>query len=181
MNPKNETLNRKGVDVYHMTKKKKKKKDKEVRTKESIEKYLEEIGGFSPLPPEQEISLACRIRKGDEDALDHLVKANLRFVVTVAKKYQNQGLSLSDLISEGNIGLMMAIARFDTNKGCHLITYALWWIRQAILKAIYEKSRMIRLPPNLVLCQNSAGSPYVFSAKVFTCSVRSNAGVIRFQ
>ncbi|TVQ23451.1 MAG: RNA polymerase sigma factor RpoD/SigA [Spirochaetaceae bacterium] len=110
--------------------------------------YLKEINKVALLTREEETSLAKRAELGDEVAKHKLVQANLRFVVNVAKKYQNQGLPLSDLISEGNIGLMNAIERFDVSKGYHFISYAVWWIRQAILKAICEKSRMIRLPLN---------------------------------
>ena len=110
--------------------------------------YLREINRIPLLTREEENHYARLAEKGDKFAKDKLVQANLRFVVNVAKKYQNQGLPLSDLISEGNIGLMNAIERFDVNKGYHFISYAVWWIRQAILKAICEKSRMIRLPLN---------------------------------
>jgi RNA polymerase primary sigma factor len=110
--------------------------------------YLHEINKIPLLTREEEDHYARLAEKGDKAAKDKLVQANLRFVVNVAKKYQNQGLPLSDLISEGNIGLMNAIERFDVNKGYHFISYAVWWIRQAILKAICEKSRMIRLPLN---------------------------------
>jgi RNA polymerase primary sigma factor len=110
--------------------------------------YLKEINKIPLLTREEETDYATRAEKGDEVAKHKLVQANLRFVVNVAKKYQNQGLPLSDLISEGNIGLMNAIERFDVSKGYHFISYAVWWIRQAILKAICEKSRMIRLPLN---------------------------------
>lgn len=110
--------------------------------------YLKEINKVSLLTREEEDHYARRAADGDKEAKDKLVSANLRFVVNVAKKYQNQGLPLSDLISEGNIGLMNAIERFDVDKGYHFISYAVWWIRQAILKAICEKSRMIRLPLN---------------------------------
>ena len=110
--------------------------------------YLKEINKVPLLTREEENHYARLAEKGDKAAKDKLVQANLRFVVNVAKKYQNQGLPLSDLISEGNIGLMNAIERFDVNKGYHFISYAVWWIRQAILKAICEKSRMIRLPLN---------------------------------
>jgi len=137
--------------------KKKKKKEKEVRTKESIEKYLEEIGSFSPLPPEEEINLACRIRQGDEEALDQLVKANLRFVISVAKEYQGQGLPLQDLISEGNLGLIKAAQRFDETRGFKFISYAVWWIRQSILQALAEQSRVVRLPLNRVGAINKVG------------------------
>ena len=110
--------------------------------------YLKEINKIPLLTRDEEKDLARRAREGDEIAIRQLVQANLRFVVNVAKKYQNQGLPLTDLISEGNIGLMNAIERFDVDKGFHFISYAVWWIRQAILKAICEKSRMIRLPLN---------------------------------
>lgn len=110
--------------------------------------YLKEINRIPLLTREQEDRYARAAEKGEKSAKDMLVKSNLRFVVNVAKKYQNQGLPLSDLISEGNIGLMNAIERFDVDKGYHFISYAVWWIRQAILKAICEKSRMIRLPLN---------------------------------
>jgi RNA polymerase primary sigma factor len=110
--------------------------------------YLKEINRIPLLTREEEDRYARRAAKGDKAAIDKLVSSNLRFVVNVAKKYQNQGLPLSDLISEGNIGLMNAIERFDVDKGYHFISYAVWWIRQAILKAICEKSRMIRLPLN---------------------------------
>jgi RNA polymerase primary sigma factor len=110
--------------------------------------YLKEINRIALLTREEEENLARRAAAGETDAKNKLVQANLRFVVNVAKKYQNQGLPLADLISEGNIGLMNAIERFDVDKGYHFISYAVWWIRQAILKAICEKSRMIRLPLN---------------------------------
>ena len=113
-----------------------------------ISLYLKEINRIPLLKRDEEDHYARRAREGDKAAKDKLVQANLRFVVNVAKKYQNQGLPLSDLISEGNIGLMNAIERFDVDKGYHFISYAVWWIRQAILKAICEKSRMIRLPLN---------------------------------
>ena len=110
--------------------------------------YLKEINRIPLLSREEEEDSARRAAKGEQAAKNKLIKANLRFVVNVAKKYQNQGLPLADLISEGNIGLMNAIERFDVSKGYHFISYAVWWIRQAILKAICEKSRMIRLPLN---------------------------------
>lgn len=110
--------------------------------------YLKEINKIQLLTREEEYDLAMKAASGDKEAQDKLVKANLRFVVNVAKKYQNQGLPLMDLVSEGNIGLINAVERFDATKGYHFISYAVWWIRQAILKAICEKSRMIRLPLN---------------------------------
>ncbi len=114
----------------------------------SLDVYLRDISRYPLITQADEVRLAQRIRQGDEEALDTLVRSNLRFVVSVAKKYQNQGLPLADLISEGNIGLINAIDRYDVDKGYHFISYAVWWIRQAILKAICEKSRMIRLPLN---------------------------------
>lgn len=112
--------------------------------------YLKDINRIPLLTREEEVELATRAAKGDKAAKDRIIQANLRFVVNVAKKYQNHGLDLVDLISEGNIGLITAIERFDVSKGYHFISYAVWWIRQAIMKAIYEKSRMIRLPSNRV-------------------------------
>jgi RNA polymerase primary sigma factor len=138
-----------------MANKKRKKNDN--RTKQSIEKYLEEIGGYSPLPPEEEIELARRIREGDATALDRLVKANLRFVISVAKEYQGQGLPLQDLISEGNLGLIKAAQRFDETRGFKFISYAVWWIRQSILQALAEQSRVVRLPLNRVGAINKVG------------------------
>jgi RNA polymerase primary sigma factor len=135
----------------------KKRKTTENRTKQSIEKYLEEIGGYSPLAPEDEIELARQIRKGNARALDKLVKANLRFVISVAKEYQGQGLPLQDLISEGNLGLIKAAQRFDETRGFKFISYAVWWIRQSILQALAEQSRVVRLPLNRVGAINKVG------------------------
>lgn len=135
----------------------KKQKKTETRPKQSIEKYLEEIGGFSPLPPAEEIELTRRIRKGESSALDKLVKANLRFVISVAKEYQGQGLPLQDLISEGNLGLIKAAQRFDETRGFKFISYAVWWIRQSILQALAEQSRVVRLPLNRVGAINKVG------------------------
>ncbi len=135
----------------------KKKKITENRTKQSIEKYLEEIGGYSPLHPDQEVELAKLIRKGQYQALDKLVKANLRFVISVAKEYQGQGLPLQDLISEGNLGLIKAAQRFDETRGFKFISYAVWWIRQSILQALAEQSRVVRLPLNRVGAINKIG------------------------
>jgi RNA polymerase primary sigma factor len=122
---------------------------KEVVSDENIlSRYLKEINKISLLTREEEVRFATLARQGNQKAREKLLQANLRFVVNVAKKYQNQGLPLTDLISEGNIGLINAIERFDVDKGYHFISYAVWWIRQAILKAICEKSRLIRLPLN---------------------------------
>lgn len=118
------------------------------RESQSLDKYLQEIGKVSLLNPEQEIELAIRIKKGEQLALEQLTKANLRFVVSVAKQYQNQGLSLGDLINEGNLGLIKAAKRFDETRGFKFISYAVWWIRQSILKAAADNSRTIRLPHN---------------------------------
>ena len=120
------------------------------RESESLEKYLQEIGREELLSSDEEVELAQRIRKGDRKALDRLTKANLRFVVSVAKQYQNQGLSLSDLINEGNLGLIKAAEKFDETRGFKFISYAVWWIRQSILQAIAEQSRIVRLPLNQV-------------------------------
>lgn len=120
------------------------------RESQSLEKYLQEIGKIELLAPEEEAVLTIKIRKGDQKALDRLVKANLRFVVSVAKHYQNQGLTLPDLINEGNLGLIKAAQGFDETKGFRFISYAIWWIRQSIIQALAEQSRIVRLPLNKV-------------------------------
>ena len=116
----------------------------------SLDKYLQEIGKVDLITAEEEVELAQRIKKGDEIALEKLTKANLRFVVSVAKQYQNQGLTLPDLINEGNLGLIKAARRFDETRGFKFISYAVWWIRQSIIQAISEQSRMVRLPLNKI-------------------------------
>lgn len=120
------------------------------RDSASLEKYLQEIGHEELISPEEEVELAQRIKKGDRQALEKLTKGNLRFVVSVAKQYQNQGLSLSDLINEGNLGLIKAAERFDETRGFKFISFAVWWIRQSILQALAEQSRIVRVPLNQV-------------------------------
>lgn len=133
------------------------------RESQSLDKYLQEIGRVELLKPADEIELAQNIRKGDYEgkiALERLVKANLRFVVSVAKQYQNQGLSLGDLINEGNLGLIKAAKRFDETRGFKFISYAVWWIRQSILQALAEQSRIVRLPLNRVGALNKIGKKF---------------------
>ncbi len=125
-----------------------------VRESQSLDRYLSEIAKTELLSPEKEAELAAKAKKGDRKALEELIKANLRFVVSVAKQYQNKGLSLPDLISEGNIGLIKAAINFDETRGFKFISYAVWWIRQSIMQALAEKSRQIRLPVNKVGTQN---------------------------
>jgi RNA polymerase primary sigma factor len=130
------------------------------RESQSLEKYLQEIGKVDLITPEEEVILAKRIREGDQRALEKLTKANLRFVVSVAKQYQNQGLTLSDLINEGNLGLIKAAKRFDETRGFKFISYAVWWIRQSILQALAEHSRIVRLPLNRVGSLNKIGKAF---------------------
>src|SRR5687768_5525461 len=120
------------------------------RESQSLDKYLQEIGKVDLLSPDDEVELAKRIKDGDQIALEKLTKANLRFVVSVAKQYQNQGLSLGDLINEGNLGLIKAAQRFDETRGFKFISYAVWWIRLSILQALAEQSRIVRLPLNKI-------------------------------
>src|SRR6202789_2067967 len=130
------------------------------RESQSLEKYLQEIGKVDLITPEEEVQLAIRIKQGDQRALEQLTKANLRFVVSVAKQYQNQGLSLSDLINEGNLGLIKSAQRFDETRGFKFISYAVWWIRQSILQALAEQSRIVRLPLNKVGLTNRIQKAY---------------------
>jgi RNA polymerase primary sigma factor len=130
------------------------------RESQSLEKYLQEIGKVELITPEEEVKLAIRIKQGDQKALDKLTKANLRFVVSVAKQYQNQGLTLPDLINEGNLGLIKAAQRFDETRGFKFISYAVWWIRQSILQALAEQSRIVRLPLNKVGLTNRIAKAY---------------------
>ncbi len=130
------------------------------RESKSLDQYLLEIGKVDLITPDQEIELARRIKKGDRLALESLTKANLRFVVSVAKQFQNQGLSLGDLINEGNLGLIKAAERFDETRGFKFISYAVWWIRQSIMQAIAEQSRMVRLPLNRVGTLNKLGKAF---------------------
>ena len=126
----------------------------------SLDKYLQEIGKVELLTAEEEVALAQRIRQGDQAALEKLTKANLRFVVSVSKQYQNQGLSLPDLINEGNLGLIKAAQRFDETRGFKFISYAVWWIRQSILQALAEQSRIVRLPLNKIGSLNKINKAY---------------------
>ncbi|MDX1908351.1 MAG: sigma-70 family RNA polymerase sigma factor [Bacteroidia bacterium] len=130
------------------------------RESQSLDKYLQEIGKVELLTPDEEVELARRIKQGDQVALEKLTKANLRFVVSVAKQYQNQGLSLGDLINEGNLGLIKAAKRFDETRGFKFISYAVWWIRQSILQALAEQSRIVRLPLNRVGALNKIGKAF---------------------
>jgi RNA polymerase primary sigma factor len=130
------------------------------RETKSLDKYLQEISKVGMITMEEEVQLAVRIRSGDEIAIQKLAKANLRFVVSVAKQYQNNGLSLGDLINEGNVGLIKAASRFDETRGFKFISYAVWWIRQAILQALAEQSRVVRLPLNRVSALNKLSKTF---------------------
>ncbi len=130
------------------------------RESQSLDRYLQDISKVELLTTEQEIELAVRIKNGDQQAMEILTKANLRFVVSVAKQYQNQGLSLGDLINEGNVGLIKAAKRFDETRGFKFISYAVWWIRQSILQALAEQSRIVRLPLNRIGALNKIGKAY---------------------
>ncbi|MGE5797008.1 MAG: RNA polymerase sigma factor RpoD/SigA [Ignavibacteria bacterium] len=130
------------------------------RESKSLDTYLQEIGKVDLLTPDQEIELAKKIKKGDKEALEALTKANLRFVVSVAKQFQNQGLSLEDLINEGNLGLIKAAQKFDETRGFKFISYAVWWIKQSIMQAIADQSRMVRLPLNRVGSLSKIGKAY---------------------
>ncbi|MFM6923920.1 MAG: RNA polymerase sigma factor RpoD/SigA [Ferruginibacter sp.] len=130
------------------------------RESQSLEKYLQEIGKVELISPEEEVKLAIKIKQGCQKSLEKLTKANLRFVVSVAKQYQNQGLTLPDLINEGNLGLIKAAQRFDETRGFKFISYAVWWIRQSILQALAEQSRIVRLPLNKVGLTNRISKAY---------------------
>ena len=132
------------------------------RESKSLDKYLQDIGKIQLITAEEEVELAQKIRAGDQQALDKLTTANLRFVVSVSKQYQNQGLSLPDLINEGNAGLVKAAKRFDETRGFKFISYAVWWIRQAILQALAEQSRIVRLPLNKIGAINKINKAYSF-------------------
>lgn len=134
-----------------------------VRNDESINRYLSEISKFERITPEEEVELSVRIKKGDTIALQKLVTANLRFVISVAKQYQNQGLSFSDLINEGNVGLVKAASKYDETRGFKFISYAVWWIRQSIMQAISEQTRVVRLPINRISSINKIAKaiPYL--------------------
>ena len=132
------------------------------RESQSLDKYLQEIGREELITAEMEVELAQRIKKGDQIALEKLTKANLRFVVSVSKQYQNQGLTLPDLINEGNLGLIKAAQRFDETRGFKFISYAVWWIRQSILQALAEQSRIVRLPLNKIGSINKINKMYAF-------------------
>ncbi len=137
------------------------------RESQSLEKYLQEIGRVNMITAEDEVELARRIKTGDTDALETLTKANLRFVVSVAKQYQNQGLTLGDVINEGNLGLIKAAQRFDETRGFKFISYAVWWIRQSILQALAEQSRIVRLPLNKVGSLNRINKAFAFLEQEF--------------
>lgn len=130
------------------------------RESQSLDKYFQEIGKVELITPEEEIDLASRIKKGDRGALEKLTKANLRFVVSVAKQYQNKGLPLSDLINEGNLGLIKAAQKFDETRGFKFISYAVWWIKQSIMQAIADQSRMVRIPLNRVAALTKIGKAF---------------------
>jgi len=133
----------------------------------SLDKYLQEIGRVDLITADEEVALAQKIKQGDQRALEKLTKANLRFVVSVAKQYQNQGLSLPDLINEGNLGLIKAAQRFDETRGFKFISYAVWWIRQSILQALAEQSRIVRLPLNKIGAINKINKTYNSLEQIF--------------
>ncbi len=140
-----------------------------ITTRESLalDKYLNDISKIDMLTPDEEVKMAQRIREGDQEALEILTRSNLRFVVSVAKQYQNQGLSLADLINEGNVGLIKAARRFDETKGFKFISYAVWWIRQSILQAIVENSRIVRMPLNKASSYNKVNDAYLSFVQEF--------------
>jgi RNA polymerase primary sigma factor len=142
-------------------------RDSKNRANQSLDKYLQEIGETPLLTPEEEIDLSQRIKKGDEEALERLIKSNLLFVVSIAKLYQNKGLSLGDLINEGNLGLVKAALRFDETRGFKFISYAVWWIRQGILQALAEQPRVVRIPMNRVNGLSKIGKAYAVLEQEF--------------
>jgi len=142
-------------------------RDSKNRANQSLDKYLQEIGETPLLTPEEEIDLSQRIKKGDEEALERLIKSNLLFVVSIAKLYQNKGLSLGDLINEGNLGLVKAAIRFDETRGFKFISYAVWWIRQGILQALAEQPRVVRIPMNRVNGLSKIGKAYAVLEQEF--------------
>jgi len=146
----------------------------------SLDKYLQEIGRVDLISPEEEVILARRIKSGETEALRKLVKANLRFVVSVAKQYQNQGMSLPDLINEGNLGLMKAAQRFDETRGFKFISYAVWWIRQAILQALAEQARIVRLPVNKIGSINRINRAFAHCKKWLLRKVNSSGNINRY-
>jgi len=137
------------------------------RDSDTVDKYLREIAKIEMISSEKEVELAYKIKKGDDKALEKLVNSNLRFVISVAKQYQNQGLSLPDLISEGNIGLIKAAKRFDATKGFKFISYAVWWIRQTVLQALAENARIVRLPVNKVGAVNKMNKVFTHLTQVY--------------
>ena len=148
------------------------------RESASLDKYLQEIGKEELITVEEEVELAQRIKKGDRAALEKLTRANLRFVVSVAKQYQNQGLSLPDLINEGNLGLIKAAEKFDETRGFKFISYAVWWIRQSILQALAEQSRIVRLPLNQVGSLNKINKAFSKFEQEFDCLVKMRQWII---
>ena len=147
----------------------------------SLDKYLQEIGKVDLITAEEEVELAQRVKQGDQLALEKLTKANLRFVVSVAKQYQNQGLTLPDLINEGNLGLIKAAQRFDETRGFKFISYAVWWIRQSILQALAEQSRIVRLPLNKIGSINKINKTYAYKVEKINYKIEQNNKFFNYQ